>query len=499
MSSMRDALLTSEQMRRADQAAIASGVPEVDLMEAAGRAVARRVAACWTRRPLLVLCGPGNNGGDGFVAARHLADAGWPVRVATLGGVERLTGSAAHHARLWRGVTLGAEPALLAGAGLVIDALFGSGLSRPLDGRAADLVRALVDGGIPVCAVDIPSGVSSDTGEVLGAAAAADETVTFFRGKPGHFLAPGRKLCGVLTVADIGIPEAALDAIAPQVRRNDPAQWLDQYPWCRFDTHKYRRGHVVVLGGATQTGAARLAALAAARVGAGLVTVAAPASAWLVYAASLTSVMVRSIDGADDFQQLLSDDRKNALVLGPGAGVSPATRECVAGALATGRAVVLDADALTVFADDPGALFRGITGPCVITPHEGEFARLFSVRGDKLTRALAAARESGAVVVLKGWDTVVAAPDGRAAINANAPPELATGGSGDVLSGLVGGLLAQGMDAFEAAEAAVWLHGEAAAGVGPGLISSDLPAALPPVLRRLKAMSADGAADGGWK
>jgi NAD(P)H-hydrate epimerase len=490
MPAMEDVLLTSEQMRRVDQAAIASGVPGMGLMEAAGEAVARRVAGRWSRRPVLVLCGPGNNGGDGFVAARHLAEAGWPVRVGLLGDPARLAGDAAEHARRWGGAVSAAESSLLEGAGVVIDALFGSGLSRPLEGLAGDLVRALGASGIPVCAVDVPSGLSSDTGQVLGAVAAATETVTFFRKKPGHLLAPGRRLCGMLTVADIGIPEAALEAVSPRVFQNGPALWIDRYPWCRPDTHKYRRGHVLVLGGAVRTGAARLSALAAARAGAGLVTVAAPEPVWPVYAASLTSVMVQPVRGPDGFRALLADDRRNVAILGPGAGVSPETRECAAMALGSGRSVVLDADALTVFAGEAEALSRAIGGPCVLTPHEGEFSRLFSSEGDKLARTRSAARQCGAVVVLKGWDTVVAAPDGRAVINANAPPELATGGSGDVLSGMIGGLLAQGMDPFLAAAAAVWLHGEAANDLGPGLIAEDLPAALPAVLRRLRSSSA---------
>lgn len=495
MPVMDDALLTSEQMRRVDQAAVASGVPGIALMEAAGAAVARRVGERWSRRPVLVLCGPGNNGGDGFVVARHLADTGWPVRVGLLGSLTRLTGDAAHHAARWGGATMDADPSLLGGTGLVIDALFGAGLSRPLSGRAADLVRALAISRIPVCAVDVPSGLSADTGDVLGEVAAADETVTFCRKKPGHLLAPGRQLCGVLTVADIGTPEAALDAVSSRVFQNGPAQWLEQYPWCRPDTHKYRRGHVLVLGGAVQTGAARLVAMAAARAGAGLVTVAAPDPVWPVYAGALTSVMVRPVHGPDGFQALFADERMNVVVLGPGAGVSPETRQCAVTALSSGRGVVLDADALTVFSGAVETLADAITGPCVLTPHEGEFERLFPSQGDKLARARLAARQSGAVVVLKGWDTVVAAPDGRAVINANAPPELATAGAGDVLAGLIGGLMAQGMAPFQAASAAVWLHGEVATAIGPGLIAEDLPGALPAVLGRLRALS-DGQSPG---
>jgi len=492
------ALFTTGEMRRIDQAAMARGVPGIALMDAAGRAVAQHVARLWPRQPVLALCGPGNNGGDGFVAARYLAEAGWPVRVALLGAVGDLPADAAHHARLWRGPVEPIAPGLIPRDGIVIDALFGAGLSRPVGGAAFDTIRALAASRAHVCAVDVPSGLSGDTGQVLGMAAAADVTVTFFRKKPGHLLLPGRRLCGRLVVADIGIPVSTLDQVPAGAFENGPAQWLQDYPWRTEDSHKYRSGHALVLGGATQTGAARLAAMAAARVGAGLVTVAAPAASWAVYAAALTSIMVRPMDGPDDFGRLLADARRNALVLGPGAGagVSGQTRELALMALATGRAVVLDADALSVFGTDPDALFQAIRGPCVLTPHDGEFARLFPCAADKLRRTRDAARQSGAVVVAKGADTVVACPDGRAVINANAPPELAVGGTGDVLAGLIGGLMAQGMAPFPAASAAVWLHGEAARAIGPGLMAEDLPAALPAVLGRLRELRAPRRADG---
>jgi NAD(P)H-hydrate epimerase len=233
------------------------------------------------------------------------------------------------------------------------------------------------------------------------------------------------------------------------------------------------------------TGAARMAARAAARTGAGLTTIAVPELALPIYAAALTSIMVHPIARPADFDRLLEDSRYKALLIGPGAGVNEATRTRALAMLATRRAVLLDADAISVFADRPAALANAIQGPCVMTPHEGEFARLFPAAGDKLTRARAAARATGAIIVLKGADTVIVAPDGRAIVNSNAPPSLATAGSGDVLGGLILGLLAQGMDGFLAAAAGVWLHGAAAADFGPGLLAEDLPDLLPGVLRRL--------------
>jgi NAD(P)H-hydrate epimerase len=438
-------------------------------------------------RPVTVLCGPGNNGGDGFVAARHLRDAGWPVQLALLGSRDRLGGEAAHAAGLWKGPFAPFSTESLEGAGVVIDAMFGAGLSRPLDGQALAMVEALRLGGLPVCAVDVPSGLDGASGMVLGATAPAELTVTFFRKKPGHLLYPGRGLCGEVEVADIGTPVKVLDAIASRTWENGPELWLDGYPWPQAESYKYKRGDVLILGGEAITGASRMTAMAASRAGAGMVTLAAPVRVWSIYATSLIDAIVHSFEGLKQFEALLADRRRNVIVIGPGAGVGASTRQFVLAALATRRAVVLDADALTSFAEAPRELFQAIAGPCVLTPHAGEFKRLFHFEGDKLQRARSAAKQSGAVIVLKGPDTVIAAPDGRAIINANAPPQLATGGSGDVLTGFVAALLAQGMPPFEAAAAAVWLHGAAAAEFGLGLIAQDLPNVVPRILQKLKA------------
>jgi ADP-dependent NAD(P)H-hydrate dehydratase / NAD(P)H-hydrate epimerase len=292
-------------------------------------------------------------------------------------------------------------------------------------------------------------------------------------------------LCGEVVVADIGTPPSVFEQIVPDTFENDPALWLSDVPRPEDDGNKYTRGHALISGGYPMTGAARMAARAAARAGAGLTTIAVPEIALPIYAAALTSIMVKPLSAPEDFNRLLGDRRFTALLIGPGAGASEETRARVLAMLRTGQPTVLDADAITVFEEDPLSLFRTIVGPCVLTPHDGEFCRLFDPSGDKLTRARAAARRSGAIIVLKGSDTVIAAPDGRAVINANAPPTLATAGAGDVLSGIVLGLLAQGMEPFLAATAAVWLHGAAAVEFGPGLMAEDLPDLLPGVLRSL--------------
>jgi hydroxyethylthiazole kinase-like uncharacterized protein yjeF len=481
------ALLTPAQMGEADRAAEATGASGSAMMEAAGGAVAVAIGERWPMRPATVLCGPGNNGGDGFVVARHLQAAGWPVTVALLGAREKLSGDAAHAARQWTGDIAPFSPNSLDGAGVIVDAIFGAGLSRPLDGKAQILVEAMTLRKVPVCAVDVPSGLDGASGMVRGAAARADLTVTFFRKKPGHLLYPGRALCGDIVVADIGTSVSVLNAIAPNTWENGPGLWLDGYPWPEPESYKYKRGEVLVLGGEAITGASRMTTLAASRAGAGMVTLAAPEPVWSVYATSLINAIVHSFQGASGWQALLADKRRNVIAIGPGAGVGAPTRAYVIAALATKRATVLDADALTSFAEAPKDLFSAIDGPCVMTPHAGEFMRLFHVEGDKLARTRAAAKQSGAVVLLKGPDTVIAAPDGRAIINSNAPAQLATGGTGDVLTGFIAALLAQGMAPFEAATAGAWLHGAAAAEFGLGLVAQDLPDALPRVLQKLRA------------
>ena len=487
---MDHALLSVAEMYEADRLAIAGGIAGIDLMERAGLACALAIVKRWPAGRVCVLCGPGNNGGDGFVIARVLAARGWMVTLGLTGAVAALKGDAALAAASWDGPVAPLSVDLIKPGDLIVDALFGAGLARPLDGVALAVIEAVRANGNPVCAVDVASGVHGDSGVVLGAAMQADLTVTFFRHKPGHLLLPGRGLCGEVLTADIGTPAAVLDQIAPRTFANAPGLWGVQFPRPESGDHKYVRGHGVVAGGGLAvTGATRLAAYGALRIGAGLVTVAAPPEAFATYAASLTAVMNRKVDGAAGLDAMLADKRLNAVLLGPGIGVGAETRNKVAVAVGHGKRVVLDADALTSYADNPVELFNLTNDNCVLTPHDGEFLRLFPdlKSGDKLARARSAAERSGAVIILKGADTVIASADGRAAINENAPPWLATAGSGDVLAGFVLGLLAQGMPAFEAACAAVWCHGACGNAVGRGLIAEDLGPAMPAVFAQLTA------------
>ena len=445
------AVLNVEQMYAADRWAMSRGTSGVALMEAAGRACTDAILERVQKTSVSVLCGPGNNGGDGFVVARLLRDHGWNVSLFLLGERSSLQGDAAHMAHKWNGPVHPLTEDAAHGAGLIVDALFGAGLARDITGTA----------------------------------------ITFFRKKPAHLLFPGRALCGEIIVADIGIGDSVLSELDVRLHENNPALWRESLPSAGAAAHKYTKGHVLVVsGGATATGAARLGARAALRMGAGLVSVVSPPSALQVNASHLTAIMLLRFEGAEGLATLLEDKRRNAVLVGPGNGVGAQTRANVEAIMTSGAACVIDADAITSFEQGPRDLFVAIgnyfAGPTVLTPHEGEFKRLFpDLEGSKLARALAAAKRAGAIVLLKGPDTIVAAPDGRAIVNANAGPELGTAGSGDVLAGMIAGLLAQHTPAFEAAAAAAWMHGRAGTLFGRGLIAEDLPELLPQVLNEV--------------
>lgn len=491
-------LLSPDEMGAADRWTIESGVRDgFSLMLAAGKAVAEVGAGMFSREtPVAVLCGPGNNGGDGYIAAQYLLEAGYDV--SCFCEIPPRSGSDAMRASLfYKGEVRSISEFAPVNFGGAVDALYGAGLRRDIHGVEAIAIAALNGSGLPVISVDLPSGVSGESGQVTGIAVEAWSTVTFFRKKPGHLLQPGRALCGVLNVTDIGIPENVLaDAIQPQTYENAPELWLQNLPALKLDAHKYSRGHAAIFSGpAHSTGAARLSALAAARCGAGAVTVLSPSDAMAINAAHLTSIMVREISRPSEVLPFIVERKVVAAVLGPGFG-SPAFAQEYALMLArkpqdkdaSFKALVLDADGITSFENNPQTLFdarKNTDSVLVLTPHEGEFRRLFpdiaESHQSKLAKARDAAKLANAIVIYKGPDTVIAAPDGRAAINTNGIPLLATAGSGDVLAGIVCGLLSQGMSAFEATCAGVWVHGDAARRFGHGLIAEDLPNMLPAV------------------
>lgn len=483
-------IISAGEMAKAEREAIAHGVSAAQLMENAGCAIVQEIIRRYGPRRTVVLAGPGNNGGDGYVVARLLKEKGFDVAVAALVPAKELEGEAAAAAKKFKGEVVECNAEALVGAALVVDALFGTGLKRPLEEKTADLAEKLAASRIPVVAVDIPSGVDGSTGAVRGVAVRADVTVTFERKKAGHVLMPGKSFAGDVVVKPIGIPAAAWGTKSQAVE-NLPALWLAQFPWPKAEGHKYHRGYAAIVGGdAASTGAARLSAVSALRVGAGLVSVLCPPTATATYAANLTSVMVKPIKDLKNFETFLEEPHRDAVLVGPGSGVSARTRSMALAALKHHKKLVLDADALTVFEAMPERLFAAIKAsgaPVVLTPHHAEFRRVFDTLsgGSKIDLAKKAAALSGATVLLKGNDTVIANPDGRAAVNTNAPATLATAGAGDVLAGLIVGLLAMGMDGFNAACAAAWMHGEAARRFGLGLIAEDLPNLIPAVLNML--------------
>ncbi len=486
-------LLTVAGSKALDDWAVASGDPLYNYMERAGKAVADAVFD-YSDIPqnypdeICVLCGPGNNGGDGYVAARYLKDRGYNVFV--MAPEPPTTDEASKASSLWLGETIPFKRERLEDVSIVVDALFGIGLSRPIEGVYADAIRAANGADVFRLAVDVASGLDADAGVPVGEVCfSADATITFTRAKPGQYLAPGRFISGGtdhIKVADIGFPEALVHEHASEVFENDISLWGHTFPFAGPSYHKYDRGHLLVLGGREPAlGASRLASLAGLRIGAGLVTLAAPSETYTVQASSLTDIMVRKVDSHFGFIGILADQRINTTLIGPGSGIGEKTAELALECLKKGKRLTLDADGLSSMAGRLQQLDAFPKREAVFTPHDGEFRRLFpdiDLAGNRLAAAQTAAKRAGVTIILKGVSTIVASPDGKSAINTCAPAWLSVGGTGDVLAGIVAGLLAQGMPVFEASCAAVWLHSRAAMKAGRGLIASDLLETLVDVL-----------------
>jgi len=484
-------ILSSQQTYAADSATIKSGTPSINLMENAGCTIVDTITQRFFKQPTLVLCGPGNNGGDGFVVARRLAQLGWEVDVKIFDKKKQFKNDAKTAYSKYTGNITALDSNFSKKYGLIIDAIFGVGLSRPIDGELAEIIPIINDSGAKIIAVDMPTGVNADTGQIMGVAIKANLTVTFARKKIGQVLLPGKQYCGETIVTDIGIKDQFIKCQNIKIYENLPILWLQKFPHYDISAHKYSYGHAVVNSGrANQSGAAKLSSIAALRMGAGLVTISCPIESKEIYAANALSVMTYPCDNIEEFKNFLADLRKNVILLGPGNGVNERTKDFTIAAIESGKKVVLDADAITVFADQPDDLFRIIKQDIVMAPHQGEFNRIFHNKANtKIDLVQAATKESQATILLKGSDTVIASPSGECSVNTNAPAWLATAGSGDVLSGIITGLMARGMTGFDAACAGAWIHAEAANIFGPGMISSDIVDMLPTVLQTLLKIS----------
>lgn len=486
-------ILSTKQMYKADQLAIKTGVSSEELMENAGAGVTAHITANWNPRRTMVFCGPGNNGGDGYVIARHLIDAGWDVTVVSSHDPAVLQGDAAQmYARCPVKVKNVRDLLNIAwNYQLVIDAVFGAGFHGELPKDVQSTFDQAKEKGAAIIAVDVPSGVDGDKGIVCSSTPMAAMTVTFFKPKFGHLLHPARAHCGKLYVVDIGIPATVLSGMDIKAFQNDPSLWGRQFPKLSVTGHKYDRGHAAIVGGGiANTGAARIAARNCLRIGAGAVTLLSSPSALLVYAQALEAIMVSPIADIEMFKEFLTSKRIRSVLIGPANGVNERTKVFTLAALGSASDVVIDADAITVFKDDPAQLFEAIKskkhGHVVLTPHEAEFDRLFNLTGSALEKCKSATRESGAIVLLKGATTVAAAPDGRVTLNVNAPPWLATAGSGDALAGLITGLMLGFEDPLMAVSAGIWIHSEAAQQFGVGLIAEDIEKCIPRILQEFR-------------
>lgn len=464
-------ILTAEQMYRADKETCAKIMPEIQLMENAGFAAACQIARNYHKCPVLVLCGTGNNAGDGLVVARILQQWGWPVEVALTGQEERMSPCAKINAEKFNGfkrqLSFKRLEKMKKNGGLIIDAIFGIGLSRPVQDDIADFFRAVNESNLPCVALDIPSGIHADTGEVLGASLYCDMTITFCRPKIGHFLYPGKEYVGELVVCPIGIPDEIVRQNRPSFYENTPE--LFSLPESSPYHHKYSKGATLIRAG-KMCGAARLAALANRRAGSGLTAVSCTTQAYPVFASDTAGTVIQTADTAQDFSEHVNSSKISAVVIGMGADKKDDTKAFLHLIAASEKPFVADAGALP--------FIKGIKKRShgVITPHAGEFTRLFpELKGkNKLVQALTAAETLGCTVVLKGADTIIASAKGTVAINSVSNFDLATAGCGDVLDGIIGAMLAQGLPPFEAACAGVWLHSRAAEKAGKNMIAEDI-------------------------
>jgi len=487
-------LITRDRMRRVEEVCAESGISRAHLMESAGRGVAGVILRTYSRRRVLVLCGPGNNGGDGFVVARCLKEAGWDVKVMAMLHKDMYVEPALSAAMAYPDTIYPLAPGGLVDVDLVVDALFGVGLTHAIEGDVKTLFEILNDSDTPVVSVDIPSGVDGDTGCIQGCAVDADLTVTFGRARPGHYLLPGCLHAGRIEVVDIGIPEHLF--LGDRIYLNRPTNWLHHLRVPHPCDHKYTHGACLIIASDQMTGAVKLASMAARRAGAGAVIIACPENAYPLYATGAGSEIVLPITTFEDIERIYAEKYITSVLFGPGAPLTESSKIIAMALLKRKYPLVLDGGALSIFKDNPEDLFRGLHEDVILTPHEGEFSRLFPVLSDpttgKISRVRQATEKAKCNLVLKGYDTVIGSVDGACVINRNAPPWLATAGSGDVLAGLIAGLHARKLPPFVAAQVGTWIHGDAAVRAGEGMIAEDVLTHLPSVWAFLYAQKRGG-------
>jgi ADP-dependent NAD(P)H-hydrate dehydratase / NAD(P)H-hydrate epimerase len=475
------AVYDSRKISNIEQHAVRAGCELIDLMEKAGAAVAEIIQSEFTPVATIILAGPGNNGGDAYVVARHLLAMNWPVKIATDPGYQANYSSfASTMVQKWQGSTIVFDDIEHECPQLIIDGLFGTGLKRAISGKLATLVNTVNDFKCPIVAIDIPSGLNSDDGVIKGVAIKAGHTVTFNFKKPGHLLLPGKEYCGKISIQDISLKPVE----TPNALINSPELWKNKLPTPKLSDHKYKRGVLALIGGAEMTGAIRLAALAARRVGLGMAIVICSEEAKLIYSLAAPGVIVQSYSTMAEYCALINNAKISAFVVGSGLLANNHTAELTLNVLKTRKPAILDAGALTAFEDNKKLLFSHLHEKILMTPHEGEFRRVFASADDKLKAAQNAAEQSGVTVLYKGADTVIAANDCIPIIQENAPPYLATAGAGDILAGLCGGFAAQGIALHDAAAMATWFAAEAAYKLGIGLIAEDLPYTIHNLLKK---------------
>ena len=460
--------------------------PSFDLMNNAGKLSAKYINKNLPKKNILVLCGTGGNGGDGFITGNELKKYKWNVTISIIGDIEKITGDSLKAYKKLKIKNTNFNDINLDNIDYVIDAIFGIGLNRNLDNEYIKTIEKINNKKLPVIALDIPSGVNSDNGTISNATFNCFLTLTYSAYKLGHYLLPSAEKCGKIVLLDIGIPKPLIKNTKPVINLNSPSIWKDKIVWPKVNDHKYSRGCIVIIGGPKEmTGAARLAAKAAQRAGSGIVILACDKNSSDIYYRTLTSQIVKSYRNIPELKNIIKDKRINSVVIGPGLGIN--NKNVVKNVLKHSNNIIIDADAITCFQNDIKSFKDLIRNKTVIlTPHEGEFKKLFpNIKGNLVDKAIYAAKKLNSIIVLKSANTIIASQNNHVILNKYGSRWLATAGSGDVLAGIIGALLSNGMDAFHAAAFGVWIHSSAGIYFGPGLIAEDISDLIPKIYKKI--------------